>query len=223
MKITRRDLGVIMILVGVLAVFLVYQLSFTKMQTKVEDLQNEQKNIKAQINELQPVKDNAPFYEKMMEQFLEELNKKTEEFPVQVRYEDGIMYVVELEDKVGVEISSFTASESSVVSSIEGTGSLLGHNYTLGIASLSFNYAVEDYDTMKEFLNYIYADKNNKRTITTVSISFDKKTGKINGAIDINMFALSDGIRTYEEQDLPIDKQGVGVIFGDVEEENEKQ
>lgn len=218
MKITRRDLGVIMILVGVLSIFLVYQMSFTKMQTEVETLQAEQKTLKTQIDELQPIVDNAPFYQSEMERFLSELDEIMEEFPVRILYEDGIMYVVELEEEVNVEVGSFTATESSVVSTIEGIGSLLGHNYALSSASLSFNYTVEDYAAMKEFLNYIYSDDNNKRNITSVSMAFDTETGEINGTISIGMFAMSDGLRQYTEQELPIDNQGVDCVFGEVEE-----
>lgn len=221
MKITRRDLGVILILVGILSVFLVYQMSFTKMQKEVETLQTEQKNIKKQIDELQPVKDNADFYKKEMEKFSKDIDGMISEFPVNILYEDGIMYVVELEDKLPVSIPSFTVNEATVTNSVEGQGSLAGKNYVLGKSTLYFTYTIDTYEDMKDFIDYVYADEENKRVISNVSMVFSKSTGEISGSISLNMFAMSDGTTPYESFDLPLENLGVDNIFGEVEESEE--
>ncbi len=223
MKITRRDLGVIMILVGILSVFLVYQMNFRDMQTQVEALQEEQKTLNSQIDELQPVKDNAPFYTSEMERFKDELTDIVAEFPVNILYEDGIMYVVELEENedFNVSIPSFTVSEAAVSQTVEGAGSLTGYTYTLGQSTLNFSYTVDSYEDMKEFVNYIYSDTDNKRTIPTISMMFNTETGSITGSININMYVMSDGTTPYEQIELPLDDLGVENIFGEISEEEE--
>lgn len=223
MKITRRDLGVIMILVGFFAAFLVYQLYFTDMQTQVEALQEEQKSLKTQISELQPVVDDAPYYESEMERFQTDISDMMDEFSVDVLYEDGIMYVVELEENLAISIPSFSTTEASVSDTVEGAGSLAGYNYTLASSSLSFSYTLDSYDDMKDFVNYIYDDKENKRTITSISMSFGSTTGEITGSVVINTYAMSDGVKDYEEQDLPLDDLGVENIFGEIEETEEAE
>ena len=220
MKITRRDLGVIMILVGILSVFLVYQMNFKDMQTQVEALQEEQKNLKTQIDDLQPVKDNAPFYTSMMERFKDELTDIVAEFPVNILYEDGIMYVVELEENedFNVSIPSFTVSEAAVSQTVEGAGSLTGLTYTLGQSTMSFSYTADSYQDMKDFVDYVYSDVDNKRTITNVSMVFDNTTGEVSGSVNINMYVMSDGSSAYEQIELPLDSLGVENIFGEVQE-----
>ncbi len=223
MKITRRDLGVIMILVGVIVAFVTYQMYFTDMQTQVEELQNEQKTLKTQIDELQPVVDDAPYYESEMERFQNEISDMMDEFSVDVLYEDGIMYVVELEDNLAISIPSFTAAEASEVQTVEGAGSLAGYNYTLASSSLSFSYTLDSYDDMKDFINYVYDDEENKRTITDISMVFSSTTGEMTGSVGISTYAMSDGEKTYEEQDLPLDDLGVENIFGEIEETEEAE
>lgn len=221
MKITRRDLSVIMILVGIMAVFLTYRLSFSSMQTQVEALQTEQKSLKQQIDELQPVKDAAEYYESEMASFEKEVKALVQEYPVDVRYEDGIMYVVELADELGADIPNLTFTPSTSIATVEGAGVFEEQNFELLKASDSMTYTVEDYDTLKELLDYIYSDDNNKRTITAVSMTFDQNTGEISGSLNVNMFALSDGSRTYEPVELPLDDLGLENIFGEVVETEE--
>ncbi len=221
MKITRRDLGVIMILVGILAIFLTYQVYFTDMQTQVEALQTEQKSLKSQITELQPVVDSAEFYQDEMERFQEEVEDMMDEYPVNVIYEDGIMYIVGLTDELDVQIPSLTVSEATVSNSVEGTGILEGKTYQLLKATETMTYTAADYDTVKELLDYIYADENSKKTITSVSMTFDSTSGEIAGSLNISVFAMTDGTRTYEEVDLPLDSLGIDCIFGEVTETEE--
>lgn len=221
MKITRRDLGVIMILVGIMAIFLTYRLSFTKKQAEVEALQAEQASLRSQIDELQPIKDAADFYEKEMERFEKEIKETVEEYPVNVLFEDGIMYVVGIVDEMDVKIPNLTFTPSTAVSTVEGTGSFAGRTFELLRASESMTYTAADYDTLKELLKYIYSDENNKKTITAISMTFDSATGEISGSLNVNMFAMSDGSRLYEPVELPLDKLGLEHIFGEVVEKAE--
>lgn len=222
MKITRRDLGVLMILVGIIAIFLTYRLSFVKKQEEVEALQAEQSSLRTQIDELQPIKDAAEFYEKEMDRFEKEIKDIVEEYPVNVLFEDGIMYVVEIADELDVEIPNLTFTPSSAISTVEGAGIFAEKKYELLRASESMTYTVTDYDTLKKLLDYVYSDKNNRKTITTISMTFDDATGEISGSLNINMFALSDGSRVYEPVELPLDKLGLEHIFGEVVEKADK-
>ncbi len=221
MKITRRDLGVIMILVGIIAIFLTYQMYFTDMQTQVEALQEEQKSLKAQITELQPVVDDAEFYEAEMDRFVEEVEEMMDEYPVNVLYEDGIIYIVNLTEELDVEVTNLTVAEALSSNSVEGAGIFDGSTYELLRATETISYTAADYDTLKELLDYIYADENSKKTITSVTMSFNDQTGEITGSLNVSVFAMSDGTREYEDVDLPLDSLGIDCIFGEVEETEE--
>lgn len=170
------------------------------------------------ISELEPVKDNAPKYESEMERFKEELDAMMTEFPANILMEDNIMYVVELENELNIEVPSFSGSEAAEINAVDGSGVMEGKRYALGSAALNFGYTVEAYEDLKEFLNYVYADEENKRVISTVSMSFDEEDGSITGSIALHSYAMTDGTETYVEQELPLDKVGVENIFGEVVE-----
>jgi hypothetical protein len=223
MKITRRDLGVILILVGILSVFLTYQMYFSSKQSEIEALQTEQKNLTKEINELQPVVDDAPFYQSEMERFVKEVSDMVQEFPVQIWYEDGILYVIEMEENLDVTIPDFTPTQSmdNLLSMVEGAGNFTGNTYSLYQASISMTYEAAGYDELKDVLNYIYDDEDNKRVITSVNFNFDETTGEISGSMNINMYAMDDGSRVYTEQKLDNSNAGVDQIFGEVLESEE--
>lgn len=223
MKITRRDLGVLMILAGILVFFLTYQLNFVKKQEEVEALQTEQASLRKQIEELQPIKDSADFYESEMKRFEEEIEDIVQEYPVNVRFEDGIMYAVGIVEEMDVTIPNLTFTPSEAVTTVEGAGVFAEKKYELLRASESINYTVADYDTLKELLDYVYSDQNNKKTITSVTMTFDSSTGAISGALNISMFAMSDGSRVYEPVELPLDDLGLENIFGEVVEQQDNE
>ena len=226
MKITRRDLGVLMIIAGIIIAFLGYKMSFQPNQEEIEQIQNEEAQLKKDIAELQPIKEDAPKYEKLIKQYQQDLEDIMKEFPADVWQEDNIMYVVELLDNedLHLDIPGFAANPATVTNTVQGAGSFAEKVYTLLRASLSFGYTVDEYADAKAFIDYIYSDKEHKRTLDNISLMFDKETGEISGTTNITQYVITDGSKQYAEQELPDDNLGIesGCIFGETEESEEK-
>ncbi len=225
MKITKRDLGVLMILVGLLVAFLTYQMSFTKTMDEVEKLQEEQKTLTQKIKEIEPVKQKKAFYESEMARYAEEIKKIVAEYPVNIIYEDGIMYVVDMREEVGTKVSVLTVNPAAVVSSVTDGD---GKEYKLLKATESMTYESSDYAELKDLLNYIYKESEFKNIITAVSMSFNNKEGSVTGALNISLYAMDDGSRVYEPVEIPEevfaeDNIGVDSIFGETEEAEEEE
>jgi len=213
-----------MILVGILVAFLVYQTSFKTTMEEVEALQNEQNSLRSQIKDLEPIKANAPFYQSEMARYEKEIEDLVAAYPVDIIYEDGIMYIVNLMEEVDVDFATLTVkpAASNVISSVDGNAK----RYSLTCAELATKYDAADYDSLKELLDYIYKNENFKNTITSVSMSFDKEEGTISGALNVNMYVLTDGTKIYEPVEIPIDfddeeNTGVDCIFGETVEAEE--
>lgn len=226
MKITKRDIGVLMILVGILVAFLVYQTSFKTTMEEVEALQNEQNKLRSQIKDLEPIKANAPFYQSEMARYEKEIEDLVAAYPVDIIYEDGIMYIVNLMEEVDVDFSTLTVkpAANNVISSVEGNAK----RYSLTCAELSGRYDADDYDSLKELLDYIYQNGEFKNTITSVSMLFDDKEGNITGSLNVNMYVLTDGTKIYTPVEIPIDftddeNTGVECIFGETVEAEETE
>lgn len=221
MKITRRDLGVLMIIAGLIIAFLGYKMSFEPTQEEIEKLQDEQQSLKDQIKQLQPYVDAEPKYLKGMEEMKKMVDKIVGKFPDDIIQEDNIVYMVDLLDELKVKVPSFSANPASEVKAVEGAGDFADKRYALKSAHLNFSYEAEDYDVMKELLDYIY--KEDGRKINTVTLAFNRETGEISGGIDISAFVLTDGVSEYKPPVLPDDEYGIesGCIFGETEESTE--
>lgn len=53
----------------------------------------------------------------------------------------------------------------------------------------------------------ILEDKENKKSISNLSLSYEEQTGNIRGSMVVNMFSLTGTERTYESPSIP----GIGV------------
>lgn len=224
MKITRRDLGVLMIIAGIIIAFLGYKMSFEPNQEEIDTLQSEQAQLKKEIEDLKPFKENAPKWEKLIEEYKKNIKDILDEFPAGVKQEDNIMYVVELLDNLNIEIPSFSSSEAAMAQEIKGAGSLEGTTYQLLTAGLNMVYKVDSYQDMKNMLDYFYSDKEHKRTLDTIGLSFDKETGEVSGNAALTQYVMTDGNKKYEEVKLPLENIGIEseCIFGETEESEEK-
>jgi len=223
MKITRRDLGVLMIIAGIIIAFLGYKMSFEPNQEEIEQLQSDQAALKKDIEELKPIKENAPKWEKLIEEYKKNIKDILDEFPAGVKQEDNIMYVVELLDNLNIEIPSFSSSEATMKQEINGAGSLEGTTYQLLTAGLNMVYTVDAYQDMKDMLDYFYSDKEHKRTLDTIGLSFNKETGEVSGSAALTQYVMTDGNKKYEEVKLPLEEIGIEseCIFGETEESEE--
>lgn len=222
MKITRRDLGVILVLIGLIAVFVVYRTVFTTKQTEIENLEAQEIELREKIAELQAKKDNEQFYLDEIARMSSEVSDIMGEFPSKQLYEDGIMYLNELEETFDVRIPTYTVTESSVISTTDGTLDGEAKSFSLASASVAINCTVSDYDEMKNLIDYIYSDENVRRDIQSVSFSMDNSTGEITMDASYNVFSMNDNTREYEEQKLEDVELSVENIFGEVVEEEEE-
>lgn len=220
MKITRRDLGVLMIIAGILIAFLAYKMSFESTLEEIETLQDEQRSIQAEIDSVTPLKVAAPTYEANMKKMNENIGKIMDEFAPDIWQEDNIMYVVEVLDNINVEVPNFSAAPAAPIQTVDGTGTLAGKKYTLGRAAINATYKAETYEDLKEYINYIYSDETVKRVIDSITMAFDINEGNIAGATTIYQYVMNDDTRKYEPVELPDDDLGIenGCIFGETEE-----
>ena len=221
MKITRRDLGVIMILVGVLAVFLTYRMYYAGKQTEVDNISKQIVELNSQIKELEPKVEREGTYRKEMENMSSEIKDILKEFKAKQLYEDGIMYIDEMQQKFDILIPSFTVSESTVSRTAEGSVNGEAANVILGYSSVNFNGTTK-YDEFKNIVNYVYEDKDSKKDILAVSLSFDNKTGIVNLSMNYNVYVMDDGSREYKKQEIPEKDMSVDCIFGEVIDSKEE-
>lgn len=82
---------------------------------------------------------------------------------------------------------------------------------TLYRAPITFNFMVT-YDAVKDWVKEILEDKENKKAIQSLTLTFDQQSGNLQGNMVVNMYSLTGTDRTYEAPSIP----GIGVGTDDL-------
>lgn len=102
--------------------------------------------------------------------------------------------------------------------SAEGTAVDTASTVTSAASSITLykstaSYEMEvTYKGIKEWVKSIVEDMDNKKSISNLSLTYNKKTGNLDGKMDVNMFALTGTERTYESPSIP----GIGIGTDDL-------
>ncbi|MDE7231662.1 MAG: hypothetical protein K2N37_01100 [Lachnospiraceae bacterium] len=108
MKVSKRDILLLLGLVGVLAVVCSYFLVFQPTMEKSEKLKEENQQLEARIADLQSKKDNKDSYESQTAQMRREMEEIFQLFPVDVREENAVLLAINQELLSPMEIQSVT-------------------------------------------------------------------------------------------------------------------
>ena len=107
-----------------------------------------------------------------------------------------------------------STTEASVADET-GVAAAVANKYKLYDMSTNINYK-GGYDSLKKFLDKI-AKSTDKKSINSVSLTFDNKTGNLDGNIVYDSYFLAGSDRPYEEIITKTIRHGTKNIFGTVD------
>ena len=125
-----------------------------------------------------------------------------ESFPVELKEEDQIMYVLYLETLFGTEINFSFSTPQAMGMLSEGT--LMG-------MTLTVNYEAT-YDGFKEMINYLATD-DRIVSVYNATIQYDDKTNKASGEVTLLLYLIDSPLLNYEAPDVKVPETGKDVIF----------
>lgn len=192
---SARDKKIVIVLIGVIVFALAYFFVFLKAQDEREVLKAENANLNAKYTDLSEKAAKSEMYKTETEKMNKEMDAIYAKFPSYLKIENGIMDVVELENKTNSFISTITVGEptaqdvvvgnantDSSAQSSEGTtseGTTTESTTTDGTTadgtatSSAVPYQLYDVSTVIEFEAAYDGTKN---LINLVSSGTDKKT-----------------------------------------------
>lgn len=202
MKITRRDLKVILLLIGILSAFLVYQFNF---KGKLEDIDAEevkQSRLQDEIKELEEKEKKKPAMTKTMQEYKAAIDEKIELFPSFTKYEDMLLYLYNLEHKYAIYFSQYTLAESNEAAKVTGKIDNADYNASMMMASTRAKYSAT-YDDLKKVLTNIYNSENRVRVLSAVKMELNKGSRDIFGEITFFDYAIAMKDRVYTDIKVP--------------------
>lgn len=228
MKIAKKDLALIMVIVGLLAAFCSYKFYFEGVLETVEAEDKKQEEKNAQIEQLEAKANEVNNMKKEVVLWGEEVTKILEDYDVFYKFEDGILWMSQIEKdtaKAGMPavIQTYTVGEAGVSATVTGQGAFSGKVYNKGVTTYSFSYAVENYDALKNLIDYIVSGNDGVKTLDNMSFEVDPVTGETKGNIVMSVYILSDGTVAYEDPTIDGVNLGIPNIFGEPTGELEEE
>ena len=243
MKISKKDLNLCIILLGLIVILCSYFFGVKKLEEKTAEVENENSALRAEVQTLEPLVLKQKEYAKDTQEMIAVGKALQEYFPVEVRVEDQIMYADELENVIGCYVSyvetppttyldiPMNARENVLSSLADITGAIAAHSATnpknildasglLMGASASVNTFTCTYDQFKELVTYITEDRDVK-SIDNITLSYDSTTGNLSGNMMINYYSMRGTGKTYTPPTTSVAGRGVDCIFGSLAEEPE--
>ena len=242
MSISDRDKKILLVFIGILVFGLVYFFPIRGYMDDTEKLKAENISLNPKLTDLQEKAARETEIKNETADLRSKTTKAIAKFPSLLRTENEIMAIVKFEKELKIEVPSITVSapvevqtavsadsvpeaapsENSETASVEATDDTvvataagIASKYTLYDMSTSIDYK-GGYKSMKKLLKKI-AKSSDKKSINTVSLSFDEKTGNLDGNIIYDSYFLLGSDRPYEEIITKTIKHGKKNIFGTVD------
>ena len=231
MKMAKKDLALVMIIVGALLLFCAWKFSFSPAMEEVDAQESKQADLQVQIDKVVAEAGTETQKENEIKQWSDEISKMLSKYDVYYQYEDGILWMKQIEDDFAKDdemttvIAQYTVGESGIAATVEGQGAFAERIYYKGTTTYTFNYQVADYATLKDFIDYIVSGNDGVKTIDNMSFSVDPVTGVTSGSVTMTVYTMMDGTVAYEAPTISGVETGVTNIFGEPtgEEEDAKK
>jgi|GEM_PF-5631583 len=111
MKLSKKDLAMLLAVLGIGAVLAVYLLYFKPTQEDTQRLKADNQRLEARIKELEALRDQKEFFESEIARYTEAVDEIYAQFPAGLYPEDVITQGIEMEDASLVAVSTFQIEE----------------------------------------------------------------------------------------------------------------
>ncbi len=203
----KRDIQILLGLLGVLIAFASWRFVFTKNQDKAKEIAKENKTLEEQLDRLEELDAKKDEYIADTEKMKTECDEIARKFPAGLYLEDIIMYLYNMELKgtndtkvpeiafeSPVEVAYTGSTETDDGYTLEDDGSKLWEaTTTVGIKTTG--------NGLKNMLDYIYAMPGRK-SIQTLELQVQEE-GFLEGSMEIDFYAMTGTDVPYVEVDIP--------------------
>ncbi|GHV42025.1 hypothetical protein FACS189490_10090 [Clostridia bacterium] len=215
MSVSKRDINTLLIVLGLAILALSYFLPFRGFSAQTETVRAEIAALEPRELELEIHVRNVPAYNSGITLFAQIAAENLTRFPKSIRTEDLVMFVVDLEKEIGMEISSASFTEEQQIAAFDAkteVGQRAAGRYTAKAMTTKLSFRM-GYQQLKDALTRITEDPE-RTALDSMGASYDATTGTLTGTMDITKAFVDDGTYVYEPTDVPEGNIGVNSPFG---------
>ncbi|MEA4895323.1 MAG: hypothetical protein VB064_08670 [Oscillospiraceae bacterium] len=216
MKISKHDQKLILVLLGI-AVFLAAYLGICKtFNGRRDELISQIAALQAETAILNEYAASESSYQTEINKIGDSISEELAKYPTDVRSEDLIMYVTELETNLGISVGSISIASPEVVSKFtvpeKSGGSYMLEPVAAVKTALTISCSLS-YGQLKKLIDYVNLNSG-KADISDVSVSYDSQTGGLTGTVTIEKYFISSTDYTYTPTNIPSVDKGTDNPFG---------
>ena len=225
----KSDKSIILMLVGILLAAASYFLVYKNLTAETETMQKANAELRTEVEYLQELADNKQKYIDDTAAMQIKIDEIKAQFPAQYLPEDDILYMIEAEDThtavaksinmgattvVEVAVAAPEATDAAAAETAEAadettevsTEETAAPDIMLYRTPVTAN-VLSGYKNIKDILKQINTDKNRK-SIDTLTISFDSESGELFSTIGMSMYSLTGTEAVYTSPKVD------GVVYG---------
>lgn len=217
MKASKKEIGLLLGVFGVLIAVMAYALVFAPYRGEIVAMESELASLQEEEKELKTLVAGLEYYETEVDRLTEENDEILDQFPADIQPEDEIMYIVELEEAVDIEIPSISYGTSVVSDTEDAVEGEETESEDMAVHQLAMNVSyTSSYQGLKDAITYTN-EHLNRMVIDTLSVSYDASTGKVFGNMTFNLYYLTGTDKEYTGPDVDEGDLGVNNIFGTIQ------
>ncbi len=220
MTLQKKDIKLIIVLVGLLVLVIAYFAVFRPYKSKTEDLQAQIDSLQPELQQLREYDDHKQEYLDGIDAYKENAKSIMSSLPSSIWKEDQIMFLSMMEDDLDIEAQSEAFSDPTVLTQFSGTplSDLDNYNDKVDMTAQKYQTTLSvnmDYNKFKDFIDYIY-DEENMTGLDSVSLSYNAEDADLGISTVINQYSLSYDGAEEETHSVPEVSSGVSDPFGTI-------
>lgn len=196
-------LSILLILLSVMVVKNVYMPKKAAFESERDLLQNTITALETNIATNMPYIDVREELPEKSEEIQESRNQLYKSFPVELKEEDQILYVLHLEQVFGNEISFEFAQPEQIVALNDGS--------ILNGQTISVNYKAT-YERFKELVKYLSTDSR-VASVQYATMEYDAEQNLATGEITITLYSLTNDSLIYDSPSISVGNIGKDNLF----------
>jgi len=199
--ISKRDLNLILMLLGIMAIVLTYFMIFSKWEEETAAMQAQYSALVPQRDALLEHERKIPEYNAAIAEAELLVAEELEHYAPIVRVEDMIMYAIDLETRFNMAIPNLSFSDAVTLRDFAVMRGGEEVTYSAKSASMSFPCTVT-YENLKKAIDYIYATPY-RTQLNSLSVTFDNNLGGLSANMSVTKIFIDDGSGAATDADVP--------------------
>ncbi len=191
------------LLVGAVMMYTTYQEELQAHQMEVNQLNTYNLSLQKKIQNNKKYEDVQPLLEEATAQIMASRLELYEKFPVELKEEDQIDYMIYLEEIFGTEIS-MTFNKAQPIVALKDGAKLMG-------LTLTVNYET-NYDGFQEMITYLATDSR-VTSVQFASIQYDAARDMAVGTVTLLLYIIDTQLRDYIGPEFNTPDTGKDNIF----------